>query len=216
MGSLVAAVIEKLYLVAKLLPIGPIVQFFASRQVRRAARGTEADNLVAGLVRHVYNPKVTPGDENFMRHINIRAVIGDKDKIVTESSAAAVFHTPPPWPVSGTHTSLKLPANHSDMRYKALQIDMQEALRPSFVASCVTCLSGDRKEQSQFFQAWGRALQKRFTRAFPKVTYTKRAKLDFAAIVWKFGRSNTPDLPGTIINKAVTFFREFGFSDAGS
>lgn len=104
---------------------------FLCAQIRNLDRHF-CDELILDVWDRIYRPTV---EDRSARKISIRMHVGTRDKFVAEadrSSALARFRDPPPSVLDNSHASVKEPSDRLDLRYLALQEDIQEGLADSF------------------------------------------------------------------------------------
>lgn len=205
MGSQAAAVYKHILWLLRFVPNALLMRLLESRQVAGLARGASIDTLIREVIQRLYLPHIEEGDKNSKRAISVRAVVGDEDQVVTETSAQGVFHTPPPLRVSGTHTTLKEPTDHDDSRYRALKNDLAKYFSPSFAKLCSRCVSGDKEAEAVFFHIWRIALRERIASTWPEHANAEEQHRALGVIAWKLSAVH-PDLPpGDVLNLAVVY-----------
>ena len=82
-----------------------------------SSTGQTVDDIRNEWVNRGYNPKITPGDENYKLQIPVTVVVGLEDRFVDEASAKSFFRDPPPVTVPGDHKSMKEPDNRDSLAY---------------------------------------------------------------------------------------------------
>lgn len=114
LGAEVAAILKA---AAKL----PIVGGAVSDQLEDLAPGAFVNELISEVANRIYSPTIGAGDASSKRQIKITACVGLKDLFVHETSAKAIFKTPPPSYLDHDHFSVKEPESRTDLRYLPLK-----------------------------------------------------------------------------------------------
>ena len=203
MGSEAAGSFKYLIGLLRLFPTRILAWAVSTRQLRQLARGTFVDELLREVMQRLYCTDIAPGDMNTKRYINIRVVIGDDDRVVTESSARGLFHRLPPRYVTGTHSTMKEPTHHRDSRYLALTSDITECLRAEFSTLCAQCLAGDHQAQSRFTRQWERAMRSRLDKVFRDDANTAERRQSLRALTWRLGAADASLTPGRALDAAM-------------
>ena len=203
MGSQLAAGYKFLLNLLNLLPTRLITWFLSSGQVRQLATGPFVNELIEEVTTRLLCTEVESGDANAKRVTHVRVVVGDEDSVVEPTSAKGVFSRLPPKFVTGTHATIKEPADHRDSRYLALTSDIADALRADFSRLCAKCRTGDEQSQALFHALWHRALDERLVKASRREPVTEQFRRDMRALTWRIAADDPSITPGRAFDLAL-------------
>lgn len=120
-----------------------VFRFLPVKQLRDLRRGDFVQQLVSDTVEYVYRPR--PDSQFVERSIPVQACTGTQDSFVTKTSAIGVFQEPAPAHLHGTHSTVKQPEDHNDIRYLVFKNNLIEDLKRSFVELCRNIMNGDNE-----------------------------------------------------------------------
>jgi len=203
MGSELAAGYKYLLSLLRFLPTRIIAWLLSSRQVRQLARGRYIDELMREVAHRLYCTDIPATDTSSRRFVNVRVVLGDEDHIVEESSARGIFYRLPPRRVTGTHSTVKEPADHRDPRYRAVANDVATGLREDFTTLCSLCLREDREAQVVFDQRWQRAIDYRLEIGFPDRKDVDQERESLRRLTWHVALKKPELAPGRAFDTAL-------------
>jgi hypothetical protein len=111
--------------------------------------------FVNELVKHVKERIYAPMQDNIgNRKIPIRIISATRDLAVDEANrdlALAAFTNPAPHQLDETHSSVKLPQDAQDLRYRVLAVDLQSAFRRRFKRLSLAAMDTSTSEADRAF-----------------------------------------------------------------
>lgn len=108
------------------------------RHLRDLSAGSFVDDLMKEVTTCIYQP---PAEDAKNRRIPIRIIAATRDRAVAEKNrlaSLAPYKDPAAQQLDETHSSVKEPISHDELRYKVLATDLQRAIARTFKRLCIT------------------------------------------------------------------------------
>jgi pimeloyl-ACP methyl ester carboxylesterase len=183
-----------------------ISKLFPHKQLSDLQRGDFCDALTSKVLELIYRP---PTDSLLVsRAIPVRACAAKHDALVSRHSAVGIFQNPAPKYLEGTHTTIKFPEHHEDLRYKTLKNDIEAGLTDSFRELCAAVMQspdmGQRRRAAEKLDRQYGDMMRRCTQAcFHGRNITDDDRFEVAGAIWKVGSESTAP-PAHVMAQVVT------------
>lgn len=200
-GAWVAGVIRIVF--------NPVLRLFGTyKHLRDLSRGSFCDALMAEVVNRIYRPTV---EDTANRKIPIRIVVATRDGAVDEANRDAtltVYRDPEPLQLDEDHSSVKLPTNVGDERYRVLFNDIQIGFARKFRSLCASAIdraaSVDQREAalSEILQRYQSIIRRRVRDVVSRIDLYESAENEFLLLM-AFDGANTNLPPFDAANRAM-------------
>lgn len=182
-----------------------IVRLFPHKQLSDLQRGDFCDELIGKVLELIYRPPT--GSYLVDRAIPVRACAAKHDALVSKRSAIGIFQNPAPKYLEGTHTTVKFPEHHGDLRYLTLKNDLEEGLIVSFRELCATVMQSPelarrRSAAERLDRQYGEMMQRCTRACFGGRNITEDDRFEVAGEIWKVGAESTAT-PAHVMTQVV-------------